>query len=746
MSEGLDTAPSARTRPEVPDVKASTDRPIILALSGGGFRAALFHLGVIRYLYDRRVLHRVRHICSVSGGSIVATLITWKWHACIAYANPGTFDKVAGELIAFVRRDVRGRIVRRWLFSWLFPVCRVMPRIWNRTELLKREYSMLYMGTTLGDLKRRYGLGAVHEIADQVRDKQGPTASEPSPIPTLHLLATSMSDGSLCEFTQRGFSFHVSPDDGAQKRKDVATGATPCAIGVAASSAFPPVFPPVVVSPRRDLGVIDATLVFDHRLTDGGVFDNLGLRRAIDLKTGDECSNALIINSDAESRFEALTGARFRSVVARTARTTEILMKNHSELVYRVSTSADPESNPVSVTISHEVLDERNPSHLDGITQRYAAMIRTDLDEFSWSEVSALVRHGYCVAEDVLRDMDSLGGSVPGIVETQGLKWIPSIVPDEFRRAKSLDLRRSDRRRLRLWTPTDGHSWLACAVCALYFAIAVSPYLIAYRRTIQAEAAAAAARKSNEILALGAHRQDRMRPIRPGISIGTYGEPQRSGTICCFLEDSQGSVFLLSQLEDHWGEEGGASGDVIVLQPSSLDGGDPIEDVVASVVERERDVSRLDRPESTGISGFMLARLHPGIDYSPEVAGFGPIQGVIDPVATPIPSDMPMVVVGRTGGAVVAKIVNAEDVLAVSRLNAFDPSRLNRERLIALEGSAGVWNELAGDLGSPVLTLDGDLVGMVCEVVFDQFVLVRPIVPILEQLRLNEELRLDVVK
>jgi hypothetical protein len=44
----------------------------ILALSGGGFRATLFHLGVIRYLFEQRKLQNVDTICSVSGGSVLA--------------------------------------------------------------------------------------------------------------------------------------------------------------------------------------------------------------------------------------------------------------------------------------------------------------------------------------------------------------------------------------------------------------------------------------------------------------------------------------------------------------------------------------------------------------------------------------------------------------------------------------------------------------------------------------------------
>ena len=43
-----------------------------LALSGGGFRGTLYHLGVIRFLRDAQILPDVTHITSVSGGSILA--------------------------------------------------------------------------------------------------------------------------------------------------------------------------------------------------------------------------------------------------------------------------------------------------------------------------------------------------------------------------------------------------------------------------------------------------------------------------------------------------------------------------------------------------------------------------------------------------------------------------------------------------------------------------------------------------
>ena len=50
-----------------------------LALSGGGFRATLFHLGMIRFLREANILPNVTHITSVSGGSILAAHLVLNW-------------------------------------------------------------------------------------------------------------------------------------------------------------------------------------------------------------------------------------------------------------------------------------------------------------------------------------------------------------------------------------------------------------------------------------------------------------------------------------------------------------------------------------------------------------------------------------------------------------------------------------------------------------------------------------------
>src|SRR5579862_7180245 len=89
-----------------------------LALSGGGFRATLFHLGVIRCLCENDQLNSLTHITSVSGGSILAAHLALNWKE---YTNksPVEFGKAADKVVALVRRDVSGRIFHKWLVARL---------------------------------------------------------------------------------------------------------------------------------------------------------------------------------------------------------------------------------------------------------------------------------------------------------------------------------------------------------------------------------------------------------------------------------------------------------------------------------------------------------------------------------------------------------------------------------------------------------------------------------------------------
>src|SRR4051812_24905619 len=126
----------------------ATMKKIGLALSGGGFRATLYHLGLVRFLRDSGILPQVTHITSVSGGSIMAAHLALNWSRY--NGSPSDFDQAAAQLLEFVRLDVRNRIVRRfplWLFlRWPRRLLGLSNRQLTRTGLLEKQYETLLYG------------------------------------------------------------------------------------------------------------------------------------------------------------------------------------------------------------------------------------------------------------------------------------------------------------------------------------------------------------------------------------------------------------------------------------------------------------------------------------------------------------------------------------------------------------------------------------------------------------------------
>src|SRR5436190_23915432 len=62
-----------------------------LCLSGGGYRAMVFHVGVLWRLYEAGLLGGIKRISSVSGGSITAGLLGLKWRE-LSF-QPGNLEK-----------------------------------------------------------------------------------------------------------------------------------------------------------------------------------------------------------------------------------------------------------------------------------------------------------------------------------------------------------------------------------------------------------------------------------------------------------------------------------------------------------------------------------------------------------------------------------------------------------------------------------------------------------------------------
>ena len=65
------------------DLHDQPEEGIALCLSGGGYRAMLFHIGAILRLNETATLRKIRRISSVSGGSITAGKLGLNWNRLI---------------------------------------------------------------------------------------------------------------------------------------------------------------------------------------------------------------------------------------------------------------------------------------------------------------------------------------------------------------------------------------------------------------------------------------------------------------------------------------------------------------------------------------------------------------------------------------------------------------------------------------------------------------------------------------
>jgi len=202
------------------------DKRIGLALSGGGFRAAGFHLGVMRELQRRGILPKLDLISCVSGGSIAGATLAAHW------ANP------AAAL------DTLENYLRTKSIAVASFIGGVLDPFESRLEKLADSYDRdLFAGKTLAALSNG---------------------------PRIYLLSTNLATGNMFFFVAGG----GKPEEmGEHELGTVKAPNFPICRAVAASSAFPPVFPPLRLDP--DVFAPGAAVEY-VTLTDGGVYDNLG--------------------------------------------------------------------------------------------------------------------------------------------------------------------------------------------------------------------------------------------------------------------------------------------------------------------------------------------------------------------------------------------------------------------------------------------------------------------------------------
>lgn len=382
-----------------------------LALSGGGFRASIFHLGVIRRLEELGIMPEIGVISSVSGGSIVAAYYVRQMEDHLRSLGAGEvatieervgfFEQIADKFLEATDHNLRTRALIYTPFFHFFSFVRaLLSRPFRQTargELIQTEYDKWF-----------YDNDTLDELPSVTPDEGGP---RPGVMygPKLILNATSLISGERV-------SFWREPVSKLMEMSKVNKNVLPLSRVVGASACVPGLFPP--------------TSIAGDVLVDGGVSDNQGVEGLI--QEGGDCD--LMIVSDASGQMEEVNSISSGEVTVLSrvnstlqfqvrAKTLEILMAWKRELATRRFAFMH-----LFLNLKDRVQSDRLPSeYIPGV-----ARIRTDLDQFSYIETEALMYHGYTLVDAQLKDY-CRGDWKAGI---------PLCVPPLFRETGNADERR----------------------------------------------------------------------------------------------------------------------------------------------------------------------------------------------------------------------------------------------------------------------------------------------------------------
>ncbi|MEU2003960.1 patatin-like phospholipase family protein [Rhodococcus sp. NPDC019627] len=223
-------------------MSSGTKPRIGLALSGGGFRATAFGLGCLRALHDRDLLRHVRVVSGISGGSLLAAMWAYGPESFAEFDDSVTELLHQGLQLELARRAGNPISLVRSAASTTRSLATWRPRHYTRTNGLHAALEA-----------RDFGRKRIEEV-------------------THSGLATVISATDLETTNAVRFGSAVSSCSKYGRITDPITVAD----AVSASAAFPLAFPP-----------ISRTFTFagqggeNHRqrvvLTDGGVYENLGL-------------------------------------------------------------------------------------------------------------------------------------------------------------------------------------------------------------------------------------------------------------------------------------------------------------------------------------------------------------------------------------------------------------------------------------------------------------------------------------
>jgi len=225
-----------------------TDEPerlepgVALCLSGGGYRAMIFHVGAIWRLNELRYLPKLDRVSSVSGGSITAGALGLNWPR-LQFDADGFATNLDEQFVQPLRKLASKTIDKGAVIGGILLPGTISDRVAGAYR------------------KHVFGKASLQNLPDR---------------PRFVINATNFQTGALWRFSK--------PYMADYRVGMVRNPKVELAVAVAASSAFPPILSPVQLhldpdsfDPAERGPLHEPPYTTDVVLSDGGVYDNLGL-------------------------------------------------------------------------------------------------------------------------------------------------------------------------------------------------------------------------------------------------------------------------------------------------------------------------------------------------------------------------------------------------------------------------------------------------------------------------------------
>lgn len=348
---------------------------VALCLSGGGYRAMLFHLGSLWRINELGLMKKLDRISSVSGGSITAGVLGMNWNK-LEFSAAGIAANYK-EMVVDPIRYLAGKTIDR---KAIFTGALAQGSISDKVADAYRKY--LFNDKTLQDL--------------------------PNDPPRFVFNATNVQSGALWRF--------MKPYMRDWKVGEVKNPIITLAVAVAASSAFPPVLSPAELELENDQFTPGSGAQFqkepfttDVVLTDGGVYDNLGLETAWKrYKT--------ILVSDAGGQM-APEGDPKRDLAGHTLRVLNLIDNQVRSLRKRqvIDSFVDGIRKGAYWGIRTNISNYKLPDSLDCPFSKteQIANIKTRLKSMDRKDQKRLINWGYAVSDAALRKHFKTSAAAP---------------------------------------------------------------------------------------------------------------------------------------------------------------------------------------------------------------------------------------------------------------------------------------------------------------------------------------------